>query len=513
MSVTIPPRHQRFAHLTTFCLASLGMMAAPAPAQVIGVAADDTNNSAVIFDAESGAVFSIIPLAGTGLGDCAISVAHQLAFVSDFSGRVSVIDLAAAPPRLADGISRIAISNPGQDLALTADDRFLIVAGGGNTAPLCVIDIELRRQVSTFSTGTDNNSVEVAEDGSILASSRNAGRIRRLTIDDAGVLSNTGEFITFTQPNNICAAPGAIFGVGIGRAGGGFGSFALAGMSPIDVQAEDDFGLCGVFSPDGGRFYARFTAPGMVAAYDFDTALGRLSDMPLFTFPVPDAPTQFGVDQMAMHPDGVALYVARPGGVGIHHPETGALLGAISHSGMGTVTGIAIADLTPEPANHSPTIAALDAMVLKSQNHRLHDVGPRVVVEDLDGDVLTVLFTMYSNEAEAGNGDGSGRHAPDFKNEMFDGGRGLLVRGERLGGGDGRYYLLVVTADDGRGGFAIEACIAAVVPHDGSPRSLQRVMSAAEAALADLRAAIASEGPVPLYLYEVGLSTAKGPKQ
>ncbi len=493
----------------------IGLAAAglPASAQVIGVAADDTNNSAVVFDAETGAILSVVRLVGTGLGDCEISVSRQLGFVSDFSGRVSVIDLAASPPRLADGISRIPISNAGQDLALTHDERFLIVAGGGATAPLCVIDVEQRRQVSTLSTSSDNNSVEVAEDGSILASSRNSNRIRRMTIDDAGMLTNTGEFVAFSQPNNVCAAPGGMFGVGIGRAGGTFGSFAVDGMSPVDLRAEDDFGLCGVFSPDGGWFYARFTAMGMVAVYDFDMALGRLSAAPLFTFPVAAGPTQFGVDQIAMHPEGAVLYVTGPGGVRMHHPETGALLGTIGHSALGTLTGIAIADLSPEPPNQPPVITAFDPVVVKSRHHRLHDVGLRAMVDDPDGDAVTVSYVMFSNEMESDNGDGSGRHAPDFKDELFDGGRGFLVRGERMGSGGGRYYLLAVIADDGRGGVTIDACIAAVVPHDSGRCSIERITADAHMALDGLRGALQAGGPMPEGLYEVGRSAERGPHQ
>jgi DNA-binding beta-propeller fold protein YncE len=482
-------------------------------AQVIGVAADDTNNAAVVFDAETAQILAMIPLSGSGLGDCVISVTHQLAFVSDFSGRISVIDLAATPPRLAEGVSRITISNAGQDMAITPDGRFLIVAGGGNPAPLCVINIEERRQVSTFSTGGDNNSVAVAEDGSVLASSRNSGRIRRLTINDAGVLTNTGDFLAFSQPNNVVPAPGGMFGVGVGRAGGRFGSFAIAGMSSIDVRAESEIGLCGTFSPDGARFYARFTSPGMIEVYDFDPVLGRLSPTPVFAFSVPDAPAQFGVDQIAMHPDGLALYVCAPGGVRMHHPETGALLGTISHVGLGALTGIALADLTPEPANLPPSISMLEPILLRSCNHQLEDLGPRAMAEDPDGDAVTLSFAMLSNEAEVDNGDGSGRHAPDFKDEMSEGGRGFLVRAERMGSGDGRFYLLVVTADDGRGGVTRDAGIAAIVPHDNSRRSLQRVMAAAEAALADLRDALANDGPIPGALHEVGVSDDRGPKQ
>lgn len=497
-------------------IALLGLSAPATAAQLIGVAADDTHNEVIVFDAETSSILAAIRLSGNGLGDCVISVSRQLAFVTDFSGRVSVIDLAQSPPRLAAGVSRIPISNAGQDLALTADERFLVVTGGGNVAPLCVIDVETRQQISTFSTGSDCTSVDIAADGSVFVTSRTANRIRRLSLDAAGVLSNTGQWVGFNQPNNVYAAPDGAWGVAMGRAGGQFGSFQVDGMNSLDRWPQADMGLCGVFDPDGSRFYARTTGPGMVTVFDFDQATGRLGPAPLFAFSVADAPTSFGVDQLAIHPSGMLLYVSAPGGVQIHDTATGMLVGAISDASIGTMTGVTIADLSPEPQNQPPTIAALEWVLLRSRDHRLHDLGPRVMAEDPDGDAVSVSCVMYSNEAEAANGDGSGRHAPDFKNELFEGGRGFLVRGERIGGGHGRtgrHYLLVITADDGRGGVTTDACIAAIVPHDNSRPSLNRAILAAELALADLRAALQADGPMPEGLTEIGLANAKGPHQ
>jgi len=77
----------------------------------------------------------------------------------------------------------------------------------------------------------------------------------------------------------------------------------------------------------------------------------------------------------------------------------------------------------------------------------------------------------------------------------------------------GRFYLLVITADDGRGGVTVDACIAAIVPHNNSRRSLDRVLAEADAALGALRSAIAMGGPMPEGLHEVGLSAEMGPKQ
>jgi hypothetical protein len=121
---------------------------------------------------------------------------------------------------------------------------------------------------------------------------------------------------------------------------------------------------------------------------------------------------------------------------------------------------------------------------------------------------------VFSDESEVPEtGDGTGRHAPDFKDE-HDGGRGLLVRCERRGPEDGRFYIFVVTADDGNGGVTTAVCIGAVVPHDQDEQSLDDVMAQATAAKVVVQGAVAAGGPLPpTGLHEHGISGELGPHQ
>ena len=110
-------------------------------------------------------------------------------------------------------------------------------------------------------------------------------------------------------------------------------------------------------------------------------------------------------------------------------------------------------------------------------------------------------------------GDGSGKHAPDFKNELFEGGRGLLVRAERAGTGNGRFYLFVVTASDGNN-ESVSVCVAAVTPHDSTAESLADVLAEASAAAAQVQANLDADLPLPpAGLFQHGVSSELGPKQ
>ncbi|HUU95248.1 MAG TPA: hypothetical protein VM487_05880 [Phycisphaerae bacterium] len=134
--------------------------------------------------------------------------------------------------------------------------------------------------------------------------------------------------------------------------------------------------------------------------------------------------------------------------------------------------------------NQSPVILCNEAAVIWSPVHELIDVSPAFSAydPDPDDDALTLSFRVFSDEPEIPEtGDGTGRHAPDFKDEVPDAeretGRGLLVRSERRGGEDGRLYIVVITADDGNGGVTTEVCVAAVVPHDQDQQSLDDVLA------------------------------------
>jgi hypothetical protein len=169
--------------------------------------------------------------------------------------------------------------------------------------------------------------------------------------------------------------------------------------------------------------------------------------------------------------------------------------------------------------NQPPVVLCNEAVVLWSPDHELIDVSSAFSASDPDNDALTLSFQVFSDEPEVPEtGDGTGRHAPDFKDEVPDAqretGRGLLVRSERRGGEDGRFYIVVVTGDDENGGVTTAVCIAAVCPHDQDQQSLDAVMAQAEAARIAVQDAVDNNGALPpAGLYEHGLSEPLGPKQ
>ena len=125
------------------------------PAQTLGMVADTATNKVIVFDTDTDTVLGSVPLGGGLIGDCSVTSDQTLGFVTDLVSRIWVIDLAASPPVLAAAPNPIMISNPGEDTALTHDDRFLVVCDGFGTHPVSVIDVATRTEVETFSLGTD----------------------------------------------------------------------------------------------------------------------------------------------------------------------------------------------------------------------------------------------------------------------------------------------------------------------------------------------------------------------
>ena len=200
-------------------------------------------------------------------------------------------------------------------------------------------------------------------------------------------------------------------------------------------------------------------------------------------------------------------------------------LSDVEYSDMGTyevtVTN-ACGSVTSSAAlsvNRKPVFTCTDPFELWSPQHDLVDVSSVFSVSDPDGDPVNLSIRVFSDETEIPDtGDGTGKHAPDFKNEL-NGGRGLLLRSERRGKEDGRWYVLVLTADDGQGGVLTIACGGGACPKDQSATSMADVMGQLATATARYQAAIDAAGPGGLLALplagdeEHGLSAPLGPKQ
>jgi hypothetical protein len=310
----------------------------------LAMVASDGSRAVTIFDTLSetvvGSVF--IGFTGSSMGDCAISKDGTRGFVTDFGFNVWVIDLTSSPPALAAGNNPISISNFGEDLDLSPDGKFLLASDGSAFQPLSVIDIASQAEVSTFDLGHDANSVDVGDDGSVLVTSWSFGLVRRLLLDGAGLLTDTGESLFVSDPVNVYSAPGGSSGVVITAFSSQVRSFTIPGLVPVDARDLPGFGgISAVFSPDGGRLYTRDTG-SFLGAFSFGPASGAIGAAPVFTIDIGAAFPFFGMDQMAINPQGTKLFVSQQSTLDVHDAGTGALLTQLSDPSISAATGVAL---------------------------------------------------------------------------------------------------------------------------------------------------------------------------
>lgn len=171
--------------------------------------------------------------------------------------------------------------------------------------------------------------------------------------------------------------------------------------------------------------------------------------------------------------------------------------------------------------NQPPVITCGTAAVLWSPHHDFVDISSSlfsVADPDTPAENLTVDVMVVSDETEIPEtGDGTGKHAPDFKTQLASGASGFFLRSERQGPGDGRVYLVIVTASDGVN-TVTTVCVAAVTPHDETTESMLQALMEADDRAAALQADIdlVGLGSVNLAahgLSQHGVSGQLGPKQ
>jgi|GEM_PF-823023 len=317
----------------------------PAATQTIGMVADNLTGSVTIFDADTDTVLGtvVLPNPGPTVGDCSLALDRGLGFVTDFDYHVWAIDIAALS--LAGGVNPIAISNMSEDTSLSPDGKFLVTCDGALSQPVSVVDIDTGIEVDTYSLGHECNSVEVCDDGSVLVTALGPKTVRRLTLDATGTLSDTGESMSlWGEPNNVVCAPGSTSGVVMSRRFSVLNSFTLPGLVPADQRlATGRFGVSMALSPTGDILYTRSNQRGWINAFQYDPDTGALGATPDLSIGIFETSPFFGIDQLAVHPDGEKFYVSQPGSLNVYDVATGNLIDSITAPGIVSPTGVCLA--------------------------------------------------------------------------------------------------------------------------------------------------------------------------
>ncbi len=378
---------------------ALVLVAAPTPAAAqttIGMVVDADldfygelgNNQVHVFDADTREVLDSF-FVSNDTGDCSISADGSTGYLTNgMNDVVQVVDL-TSPFML--GTAPTVATDPALDTSLSADGSFLVICDGGvSTPPISVVDTATNMETSTLQltgaggTGVACNSVAVCDNNDVLVTTGSFEEVRRLTLNGlTGALTDTGASLFLAaQPQNVLCGPGGATGVVV--LDGIFGapefvSFTTASMTPVDSGALTNqagsaavFGEASAINAAGDRVYVRSFLPffdplcpvggpacGLIEVHDFDSTTAQLgataavNDPPTLTIgPVLVETGAFGVDSIALHPDGSKLFVSEhagfppdqlpPAAVNVYDTATGALIGPLSDTPGGATPSTAI---------------------------------------------------------------------------------------------------------------------------------------------------------------------------
>lgn len=320
----------------------------------LGIVTDNGADTLSIFNADRDVVTgSLAARPGLAVGDCAMVSDQSLAFATSSNYEITLLSLGSGESHPVSGETHVPISNLGVDMALSPDNALLVMAGGGSLAqPLSVVDTAAGVEIATAGPFTDHTSVEFCDNGTLLVTTTHGERVGDepdnalydARIDHRGRVSLKGHRVSSgAQPNNAVCAPGSLSGILLDRAGG-MTSFTMPELEVADRETVADSALvAAVFAHDGRTVYVR--SRSSVAAYGFDPLNGEMS--PEWKHELPRASTFYGVEQIALHPDGNKLYVDGGGPLLILDPETGHELGGMP---LGDATGVCFANNASNPA-------------------------------------------------------------------------------------------------------------------------------------------------------------------
>jgi hypothetical protein len=187
--------------------------------------------------------------------------------------------------------------------------------------------------------------VEVLRAGSVLAASFAANKIRRLTIDSIGHLTDTGEVLVSDSPMNIYGAPEALSGIVISFFSHSVRPFPLLGLTPVDARLLSGLGggISGVVHPSGDRVYVRSDG-GAIDVFAYNAVIGTLGSTPLCIISIVNTSVPlYGIDQMAITQDGNKLYVPQPQALVVYDAHTGHVLRSIIPPDIVEPTGVCFA--------------------------------------------------------------------------------------------------------------------------------------------------------------------------
>ncbi|MCX6583672.1 MAG: hypothetical protein NT166_26150 [Candidatus Aminicenantes bacterium] len=316
-----------------FCL-MIGLVSLAVAGEPIGVFANSNTNSIQFIDpatqtASASLLKGSLGSYGGGLFDVVITSDGKTAIVSNFGdSRIFFIDISGGFGVEPVIIGKTHIPFFAEDMAITPDDKYVLITDGGFSASIAVVDVATHKLVGIQSFGTAySNAIAVAPCKSVefdayvvLTADYFQGRVNMFRLYDATLDYVKSIDVLPALPVNIEFSPDGHTAIAVTATGYKVPVFEISCCSYAKftgfVVLPHKSGQSCVFSPDGTKAYylsnsavyramievLEVTGPGQVTA----------SGISIPARPKKGTSQLFGVDTIAIDPAGNYLYVANP---------------------------------------------------------------------------------------------------------------------------------------------------------------------------------------------------------
>lgn len=257
--------------------------------------------------------------------DVVITSDGKTAIVSNFGdAKIFFIDISGGFNVEPTILGQVRLPFFAEDLAITPDDKYVLVTDGGFTPSIAVVNIAGRYLVSSKNfPNTYSNAIDVGQDGNVmnvLTADYFFGKINHFTLDQDGILTYVKSRVVLpAMPVNVTISPDGKTAIGVSAYGRYAPIFSLENGNlefKELISLPYKTGQSCVFSSDGKKAYyfsnslyyralievLDVTGPGMVS----------YSGVSIIARPKKGTSQLFGVDTIAIEPSGNYLYVANP---------------------------------------------------------------------------------------------------------------------------------------------------------------------------------------------------------
>jgi DNA-binding beta-propeller fold protein YncE len=306
-----------------------GLVSLVVAGEPIGVFANSNTNSIGFINPESQEVIKSLVKGslgsyGGGLFDVVITSDGKTAIVSNFGdSKIFFIDISGGFNVVPTILGHTRIPFFAEDLAITPDDKYVLVTDGGFASRIAVIDVAGRYVVNNQNfKNVYSNAVAIAPDGqTVLTADYFAGKINLFTFDgETGMLTHVGtKLVLPSRPVNVSISPDGKTAIAVSASGYYAPVFAL-GTGTMEfkgfVTLPHKSGQSCVFSNDGTKAYYLSNSVyyrAMIEVLDV-TGPGEVisSGVSIQARPKRGTSQLFGVDTIAIEPAGKYLYVSNP---------------------------------------------------------------------------------------------------------------------------------------------------------------------------------------------------------